>query len=240
MSEPVPVPVLRTLRGDADADAVLGIRGPWEREWVRHDFSAPEHVAWWGLENAPGQLVAVHRAVRWGSALLLCGAYVAPGHRTGPVLLRLVRAAHDVGEQLGVTAVTAWSEPGAPHDLGPVARRCGLRSVGPPVNRYLGTVTVGPAPDGPRADALAGTHAGRPWTVNGGRVTTDVVVDPTTVRRTSAALDELAGRTRRRRYEVLASAGDLVGDLELRHQGLVRVNRYPAVLLSTRSDWHQT
>lgn len=126
-----------------------------ERELTDDDY------LWMGLASPTGGLGAVHRAMRWGSRLLLKGVFVDASARGSGAALELGFAMRDHARDSGYAGVAAWVEPHKP-EAG-LARMLRLRTSGPLLHRFEIAVPDGDRPSHvPLSAGRAGAGPGQP------------------------------------------------------------------------------
>ncbi|MQA95579.1 MAG: hypothetical protein GEV11_13340 [Streptosporangiales bacterium] len=93
----------------ADAAQVLGLAKVEDLtpSILARELACDDYL-WAGLEKEPGQLLAVHRGLRWGGRLLLKGVFVDPAARGGGAAVQVAFALRDLARQ----PATSGSPPG--------------------------------------------------------------------------------------------------------------------------------
>ncbi|TXS36990.1 hypothetical protein [Streptomyces sp. OR43] len=119
----------------ADADEILRIvtLEGLDPTVLTRELTGDDYL-WMGLASPTGGLGAVHRAMRWGSRLLLKGVFVDASVRGSGAALELGFAMRDHARDSGYAGVAAWVEPHKPEAA--LARMLRLRTSGPLLHRF--------------------------------------------------------------------------------------------------------
>lgn len=81
---------------------------------ISRELAAPADYRWLGVVTRGGELRATHRAMRWGSHLLLKGVFVRESDRGSNAAIDLAFALRDFARGAGYAGIVAWVEPRRP------------------------------------------------------------------------------------------------------------------------------
>lgn len=117
---------------------------------ISRELAAPADYRWLGVVTRSGELCAAHRAMRWGSHLLLKGVFVRDSDRGSSAALDLAFALRDFACDAGYAGIAAWVEPHRPESW--LARLLRMHERDPLLHRF--EIPVTPGPGATRADGL--------------------------------------------------------------------------------------
>ncbi len=121
---------------------------------AQEELQAPRDFAWFG-HFVDERVVALHRALRWGSYLHLKGVFVADEFRGTATAIRLALALKSYARLGGWEGVAGWVEPTKPERV--LAERLRLHRSGPMVHRIELEFLEGPTPDITEGRSLSGS-----------------------------------------------------------------------------------
>lgn len=122
---------------------------------ISRELAAPADYRWLGVVTRGGELRAAHRAMRWGSHLLMKGVFVRDSDRGSSAALDLVFALRDFARGAGYAGIVAWVEPRNSESW--LARLLRMHERDPLLHRFEIPVTSRPGAAG--ADGLELSYA---------------------------------------------------------------------------------
>jgi hypothetical protein len=212
---------------------------------MKFELERANTYVWMGAFDRSGTLVGAHRAMLWGSHLLLKGLTVASSHLGSTAALALATSLRNHANEIGLSGLAVWIEPSKSERR--IADRLGLVAQGPRVHRYQFPLDNPPCPDmsaiaggllawefdgTPMVRDLLGTRGGVCWVLDRGRVvlsgTPCASIDE--ARRFAQAVGARVGCVRASSVEFTLLAADLDAAIRALAAGGRRLSRTPVRL----------